>query len=729
MTLVFQTWQCRMLLLALAWAALIFVCVYPGGISTDTITLMHQGRTGAISDSFPPILAVLWGGVQALTDDPALMLALQLALFFGGIGAVAAAYAPRLHRLFPPAVVVVMAMPPVLGIVGALWSDVLMAAALLGAVGLVALSGTMRRAIAIGAWGCAALLVFVAVGARHNALAAVAPLLVWAFATASLRRTGEPALIRSTLVAALATIGLFIASQAFSAAVVEKKTHFWTVLAKYDVIGTALRSGTTEPLEMFLPATEEDIRALYTPRSVIPLMTGVQIHSAEAASTQRARVPWLIEPEQRRAVASAWLEGVRGAPAAYLSHRSAVFGSLLGLGGWPLWDPVWTRIDPGPAAHVARVQPRPETRLGTGLAQILHSGFFAPWIFLALACVLAPAALVAALRTRDEVPLLAAALLASGLCHMAGLFFIAMSGDYRYSHWMITTTLLAAVLLLGWGGARMWGAAAVSRPAPVLASAIAEARPWSAWLGAIATASGAFACLVLAVVWFGERPVVLVGLLVALAAAGWVAISSGEWRKPPALLVASLVAALLASWFPAPPVPSLASLAPAAGAGSVAITAGGDRRAGGHGSEVWLVDARTASGVEIPLDAFAPEGAWERRPGAWVFVGGAPARLTMQAPAAERVILTFVSHPWSGMVTISSDFGEETVDLYAVGDSRRSVALLDERARWLLTIESALSALSLFFAALVAYAAAIPAARLATASAPPGRQRTLVDEA
>ena len=57
-------------------------------------------------------------------------------------------------------------------------------------------------------------------------------------------------------------------------------------------------------------------------------------------------------------------------------------------------------------------------------------------------------ALVFGLRFQNQTLLVASALYGSGLAHMAGLFFLAASADFRYSHWMITTTVLATSLVV-----------------------------------------------------------------------------------------------------------------------------------------------------------------------------------------------------------------------------------------------------------------------------------------
>jgi hypothetical protein len=56
--------------------------------------------------------------------------------------------------------------------------------------------------------------------------------------------------------------------------------------------------------------------------------------------------------------------------------------------------------------------------------------------------------LVLGLQLKNDALLLSTALYGSGLAHMAGLFFLACSADFRYSHWMITASTLGTSFVL-----------------------------------------------------------------------------------------------------------------------------------------------------------------------------------------------------------------------------------------------------------------------------------------
>ena len=140
-----------------------------------------------------------------------------------------------------------------------------------------------------------------------------------------------------------------------------------------------------------------------------------------------------------------WLDVVPRRPLGYFKYRVSVFQRVLAI-VTPPWSPVPERVP-----RVARYAPQMLTDLGlatshesavqagytaalTWLAD--HTPLFRPWLYLALALIL-----VAVVRRRTLL-----ALLLSGLAMQLSLLFVAMSPDYRYSHWLVLTTIVVGVL-------------------------------------------------------------------------------------------------------------------------------------------------------------------------------------------------------------------------------------------------------------------------------------------
>jgi hypothetical protein len=151
-------------------------------------------------------------------------------------------------------------------------------------------------------------------------------------------------------------------------------------------------------------------------------------------------------PKLRAALYRAWKRTLYRYPAAYLRYRLDRFRVVLGLtrAGEPTWDePIIVTHDYQDkaalwAAGVSTTISPLQAEVDAALAWASHTPLFRPYLYLFLALALL------ALARRHA---LAAALLLSGIGMELSLLFLAHSADYRYSHWMICTTVLAAILL------------------------------------------------------------------------------------------------------------------------------------------------------------------------------------------------------------------------------------------------------------------------------------------
>jgi hypothetical protein len=132
---------------------------------------------------------------------------------------------------------------------------------------------------------------------------------------------------------------------------------------------------------------------------------------------------------------------------AYLIHRFEVFRSLVTRSEWGLWGPFYDKIMPNDLGIAER--PVEDSLYFRGVKALSsRSVVFVPLLYIVIALVAVVPTLVIGLRRRDDSLVMASALYASGLAHMVGLFFFAASADFRYSHWMITATVVASSLVL-----------------------------------------------------------------------------------------------------------------------------------------------------------------------------------------------------------------------------------------------------------------------------------------
>lgn len=415
--------------------ALLLVYAYPGIMTNDSYDHLAEARAGFITDSHPPAMVVLWQLVELVVRGQFGMLVIQSVAFVAGLYHVmrhafsdrGAAWATFGVFLFPP-VMLPMAV---------IWKDCGMAGALmLAAAGLL----SKRRGPQLaGVLACG-----IATALRYNAFGATLPLIVLLFEW----QPGWHWLRRYALAFAV-WFAITVAAFMTNAALTDRQMHFWqSSLAVMDIVGTLhyvdddlpdaeLREvfrGTELKIDTNIHATMRD---RFSPNDFQQLVLG-----------DRALWPlplWGTEPApeaQRDAVTRAWKHIVFSHPGAYVKYRLATTAEVLHMtGSYP--EGVVTK-------RTIRLERAREMGLPTGQSRLQYRWsrllgwfsealpLFVPWIYLVLALILA----VVARRQRDVL-----ALLFSGLVIESSLLFLAPSADYRYSHWMITCTCIAIVVV------------------------------------------------------------------------------------------------------------------------------------------------------------------------------------------------------------------------------------------------------------------------------------------
>jgi hypothetical protein len=423
--------------LGIAWAILLLYA-FPGVMTQDSFDHVREMRAGIYSDAHPPIINVLWKLCEYVVAGPFGVLVFQSGLLLAGLYAILRrSFEPRPAAWWTAAVFV---SPPVLAVMAVIWKDCCMAALL-----AVAIAGLLsgRRAARLGAL----VAIVLAAAFRYNAFGATLPLVVLLFEW----RPGMHWLRRYALSTAVWLATTF-AAFGIDAALTDKPMHYWhSSLAIYDIVGTLANvEGTMsdDALKAELRGTDLQvdhdlharIRAAYTPRDFFPILN------------DPANTLWSLPingydpaPEaQRDAIERAWWQTIESHPWAYLKHRLAVMAEALDLRTTRALGAVARREyrDPGVANQLGlstgwSTTQRKLTRALQWISR--HSPLFVPWVYLVLTLVLLPLAW----RQRDVL-----AILLSGLGLEATLLPLVHSRDYRYSHWMVITTLIGCIVVV-----------------------------------------------------------------------------------------------------------------------------------------------------------------------------------------------------------------------------------------------------------------------------------------
>lgn len=301
--------------LALAAFGFAVATLYPGWYSFDTSWQLWQANTRRFSNLQPPGMALAWSFLLDFGLPPGALLVVHLGALSLGSALIGLAIR-RPHGLVLP---LVMLWPPFLVLVGHLWIDVSLAAALTLATGWIA----WTRATGRHAWGwLAAIPLAYAVGVRHNAVFALPPLLCLLLA-------GSPRLPRGWV--GQAALALALSAAAFAAwigvsrLVVTIPAPVLNVLAIWDLSVASVASG-----ELLLPEgvhgpglTVDELRPLVNSDTVMTVLNGTKSGINPGIESP---LPAGVEAELRRR----WLALPFTHTAAWLRHRLSVAGMLLG---------------------------------------------------------------------------------------------------------------------------------------------------------------------------------------------------------------------------------------------------------------------------------------------------------------------------------------------------------------------------------------------------------------
>jgi hypothetical protein len=397
---------------------------YPGYLTGDGILQLYTVRSGDYSD-YSPVMTAIWGALEYVMSGPFPMLALQSGLFLFGLQAVLArVVTPRAAAL---AAAGLLMLPPVYAVMAVIWPDALMAGALLaGFAG--ALDPRRSRKIA------GALLIGIAIACRHELELAVIPL---AFAVV-------PAQVwwRRTAIAIGLALALSIVAGFANWALMIVDTHTSQELGYVDLVGT-MRRTKLKKIEV-LDAAFAGLPFADHSTFKAQLLAGHDATNWWSLTHGDKRMFELIgTDEQADALAADRRSAIRHHVKAYLVHRWAMIRALLEISGpGPQIVDDFGDFDLlAPLHHRASSS---DWQRGWRAIVRWTAPVFRPWIWLVLA-------ITAIILARRRPLLLALAL--SGVVYELVMFFLAPSGEVRYSHWLITTTsiVLAAIAI-----ARKW---------------------------------------------------------------------------------------------------------------------------------------------------------------------------------------------------------------------------------------------------------------------------------
>jgi hypothetical protein len=404
---------------------------WPGLVMYDSVTQFQQALDGAYSDWHPPILARMWALLNHLHAGTEPFFLIQMLLWWGGLGLIAAALGRQQRHGAAVLVLLIGISPSFLGWVTVVLKDAQMACCLVAAAGIAAHWRLDDRAPPL--WAKAAMLALIgyATLVRGNALFATIPFALALFDWGGVRRLAA----RIGLVVLLSGAVLALSGPINHRLLGAEASHVERALPLYDLAGIAHYAGL-ESIPGLAPGQwrAAEARGCYSPYFWNPYGEPDECNAiGETLAFGKSGVMRL------------WVREVVQHPIAYAQHRLGHLNANLRF---------WVAAGEGDALPPVSPEPNtvglgaPATPAGQMLiaaaALMAASPLGWPVLWLALACAL----LWASARTQSGgQAALGRALALSAACMSASFAVVSIASDLRYHLWSMIAAALALVLL------------------------------------------------------------------------------------------------------------------------------------------------------------------------------------------------------------------------------------------------------------------------------------------
>jgi hypothetical protein len=403
------------------------VAYYPGILEPDSLDQLSQAQSGRFDDWHPPIMALLWRGLNFLYFGPQLLFLLHLAMFWASLVLIGRGLT-ALGAVWGWAFPAIGFAPWMLPLLGVLISDVAVVSAWMFAAALLFYRRARGEQLGGASLVVAALAFAYGTLARANTIFAAAALVFYGLSelAPNLRRLrwGAAALTPAAVLGAAALFNAAVASSDYPTG----------SLQTFDLGGISHFTGRNMMPGRWSAADASKIVQCYQP-------DGWDIYEApacaQAASKLQAENLWT-----RAALSQAWIGAIAQHPSAYIQHRLDYANHFFRwLGRLP---PGALDFDTEPDAPPAFAHP--SNAVYEFYADLAETDYVAlrPYFWLALGVGVL---VLACLAQPSPAQRLAQALGASSLLYLLFYIVVGVASDYRYALWSIAATMTAAAAL------------------------------------------------------------------------------------------------------------------------------------------------------------------------------------------------------------------------------------------------------------------------------------------
>ncbi|MBI4921941.1 MAG: hypothetical protein HY834_09350 [Devosia nanyangense] len=416
------------LAVALACFAVSLWAMFPGWMTTDSLSQYLDAKTGVYRDQTPVLMSWLWNKLLPLSDGPLPMLVLDLLGYWGGFALLALGARDRIGWwacLIP----LVGLWPGVLEQVGFVWKDIVFGTLMFCAWAALIRRRLRRESPRLGDDILVIVACVVGFGVKPNGIAVVPFLVAYWFVLHGWLQSRW--WLRAAAVVAITAMTVPAGNLLLTGSTVRSSGNMLAqYTAIYDLLGLGVRTESVLLPDYILAqrgCTLEQLRPFYYSGG----MNGFFFDKKGGSLAT-------LDLQQQQELGAKWLAAVTRLPGVYLRHRWDNLASMLRLG---YLTPAWVGT-PGIGDNKYGLTFTPNVLSDLLGATLTASPWmFIPWLYAALH--LAAYALV---MLRGSERLLATMLTLASGAFFAPHLFVLPAGDYRYLYFCYLCALAMAVV-------------------------------------------------------------------------------------------------------------------------------------------------------------------------------------------------------------------------------------------------------------------------------------------
>jgi hypothetical protein len=399
---------------------------YPGFMSPDSIDQYNQAKTNQYTDWHPPIMAWIWNKLLWIKDGPQPILFLTNIMYWLSVFLIAS----KMKRLGLSLVYIFLSFsPPLINCIGVIWKDTLLFATLYFQCSLLYYFHDVKlnRIKTIMLFFSTVFLLYIAVATRHNAAAAVAPLMSLPFFII-FKKNKTPVFIFTGLV--LTIIFFTINNKVNSHLCKQKSSHPQQQLMFYDLLALShTKNVLILPDYLKKKISLDTLRYIYSPcDGAMSVFFGLDCIAKNEQQFDSLKLLWETEIIRN--------------PSAFIRHKYQSFYCLQTNSGLKTFAMIMPN-DKGITLNEKNMIRQYFIKITENkYADKLYSG----WIYMFGCSVIFVISLIHYRKVPNKQIQLVLFISLSGLLYSLAYFILSPCNDFRYHYWTIAAMFISFVL-------------------------------------------------------------------------------------------------------------------------------------------------------------------------------------------------------------------------------------------------------------------------------------------